>query len=68
MRHLMAEWWELWWMREGCTPVRYGSPDKHQNPRIPAFGFATSKAAHAARGRHRNRYFKVVHVRRYRNW
>lgn len=64
-RKLKAEWWELWWVKPGEKPVfikAYGEPIP---PWIPDGCYPTREGALEDKRRRRNRYDKVIHVRRF---
>lgn len=67
MRKLKAEWWELWWVKPGETPVfvrMYGAVDSMIHW-IPDGCFPTKELAVEAKKGRKMKYDKIFHIRKY---
>lgn len=65
VRKLKAEWWELWWVKPGAKPVLIVPDGEPIPPWIPQHGFPTRHGAEIVKAMRRNRYDKIIHVRRF---
>lgn len=65
-RRFVVEWWEVWWKKRGSQPVLHEPIYRALNTLIPRHGFVTEAMAKEYIDRERNKYLKMIHVRRYK--
>jgi hypothetical protein len=65
MRVLKAEWWEVWWVKPGEKPCFIPADGQPIPPWIPDRVHVTRASAWDEVRRRKNRYDRVLHIRRY---
>lgn len=64
-RTLKAEWWELWWDKPGEKPCFISMYGEAIPPWIPRGCYPSRELALADKRRFKNRFIRMIHVRRY---